>query len=311
VATDLDSDPATRFNNIEFGNNSFRHFNHDITDWAGSLGLNYMVNDNLGVFVAGSRGYKMPALDELLEASSQAQVDLFDSREVQSIEGGVKTQLGRVAFTVNGFYTNLKNLISQGAELDAQGRTVWVIRESPDNRSFGAEVEAILSPIPGIQLQGSATFLQAEVAGGVDTLERIRGERLGNVPKHLGNIAATFSPQTFRDFQFHADFHWVGSRFVEGPQTRPLDAPAAELPAYGYLNFGASLAIPRSGVRLNADLLNAFQSKGLEEGNPRLLGVGVQPFFVARPLLPRRLLVGVSYDFGAGSGRTVEPAPGQ
>jgi len=98
---------------------------------------------------------------------------------------------------------------------------------------------------------------------------------------------------------------------VEGPQTRPLDAAAAELPAYGYFNFGASLAIPRSGVRLNADLLNAFQSKGLEEGNPRLTGVGVLPFFVARPLLPRRLLVGVSYDFGAGSGATLEPSPGQ
>jgi outer membrane receptor protein involved in Fe transport len=311
VATDLDSDPATRFNNIEFGNNSFRHFSHDITDWAGSLGLNYMVNDNLGVFVAGSRGYKMPALDELLEATSQSQVDLFDAREVQSIEGGVKTQLGRVAFTVNGFYTNLKNLISQGAELDAQGRTVWVIRESPDNQSFGAEVEAIVAPIPGLQLQGSATFLQAEVGGGVDSLARIKGERLGNVPKHLGNIAATFSPQTLRDLELRADFHWVGSRFVEGPQTRPQDAPAATLPAYGYFNFGASVAIPRSGVRINADLLNAFQNKGLEEGNPRLLGVGVQPFFVARPLLPRRLLVGVSYAFGAGSGSTIEAAPGQ
>ena len=311
VPVDLDDDPATRFNNIEFGNNTFRHFTHDVTDWAGSLGLNYVVNDNLAVYVAGSRGYKMPALDELLEASSQNQVDLFDAREVESIEGGLKTQLGRVAFTVNGFYTNLKNVVSQGAELDSEGRTVWVIRESPDNQSYGAEVEAIVSPIPGLQLQGSATFLQAEVGGGVDSLARIKGERLGNVPKHLGNIAATFSPQTFRDLELHADFHWVGSRFVEGPQTRPLDAPAAELPAYGYFNFGASLAIPRSGVRLNADLLNAFQSKGLEEGNPRLTGVGVLPFFVARPLLPRRLLVGVSYDFGAGSGAAPEPAPGQ
>jgi outer membrane receptor protein involved in Fe transport len=307
---DLDNDPSTRFNNIEFGNNTFRHFTHDITDWAGSLGLNYMVNQNLSVFVAGSRGYKMPALDELLEASSQNQVDLFDAREVQSIEGGVKTQLGRVAFTVNGFYTNLKNIISQGAEV-VDGRTTWVIRESPDNRSFGAEVEAIVAPVPGVQLQASATFLKAELGGGVDSLAARKGLRLGNVPEHLGNVAATFSPQNFRNLELRADFHWVGSRFVEGPLTRPLEGEAAMLPTYGYFNFGASVAIPRSGVRLNADLLNAFQSKGLEEGNPRLLGAGVLPFFVARPLLPRRLLVGVSYDFGAGSGGTVEASPGQ
>ena len=34
---DLDDDPATRFNNIEFGNNTFRHFTHDVTDWAGTV----------------------------------------------------------------------------------------------------------------------------------------------------------------------------------------------------------------------------------------------------------------------------------
>jgi outer membrane receptor protein involved in Fe transport len=307
---DLDADPTTTFNNIEYGLNSFRHFTHDITDWAGSLGLNYIINDNFAVYGAGSRGYKMPALDELLEAQSQAQVDLFDAREVYSVEGGVKTQLGRMAFTVNGFYTYLGNQISQGAELDSQGRTVWVIRESPDNRSYGVELEAIVAPTPGLQFQGSATLLQAEVAGGVDSLARIEGERLGNVPEYLGNLAAVFSPEGMRNLELRADFHFVGSRFVEGPQTRPQDGPAAMLPAYQYFNFGASVGIPGSGVRINADLLNAFQSKGLEEGNPRLLGVGVLPFFAARPLLPRRFMVGVSYDFGAGGGTTVEPAPG-
>jgi outer membrane receptor protein involved in Fe transport len=305
---DLDNDPTTTFNNVQFGTNSFRHFTHDITDWAGSLGLNYVVNDNLAVFAAGSRGYKMPALDELLEAQSQNQVDLFDAREVQSIEGGVKTQLGRVAFTVNGFFTNLKNVIGQGAELDADGRTVWVIRQSPDNRSFGAELEAIVAPTPGLQLQGSATFLQAELGGGVDSLERLRGERIALVPKHLGNLAATFSPPALSDLQLRADWHWVGARLTESPLTR---VDNTELPAYNYFNFGASLGLPNSGVRLNVDLLNAFQNKGLEEGNPRLTGVGGSPIFLARPLLPRRVLLGVSYDFGAGSRSTLEGAPGQ
>ncbi|HEU5041785.1 MAG TPA: TonB-dependent receptor, partial [Gemmatimonadales bacterium] len=302
VVTDLDGNTATPFDSVEFGNNTFRHFTHDLTDWAGSLGLNYIVNDNLAVFAAGSRGYKMPALDELLEATSQEQVDLFDAREVQSIEGGVKTQLGRVAFTINGFYTNLKNIIGQGAEV-VDGRTTWVIRESPDNRSYGAEVEAILSPTPGLQLQGSATFLQAELGGGVDSLLRFKGERLAVVPKTLGNVAVTFSPQGLPRLQVRGDFHWVGARFSEGPTTRVSEF---ELPAYGYFNFGAGLAIPNAGVRITVDLLNAFQSKGLEEGNPRLLGAVPTQFFVARPLLPRRLLVGLTYDFGAGGGTTLE-----
>ncbi len=307
---DLDGDPTTTFNNIEFGLNTFRHFRHDITDWAGSLGLNYIVNDNLAVFAAGSRGYKMPALDELLEASSQEQVDLFDAREVQSVEGGVKTQLGRVAFTVNGFYTDLKNIISQGAEV-VDGRTTWVIRNSPDVRSYGAEIEALVAPLPGLQLQGSATIMEAELGGGVDTLENRRGLRVQLAPSTLGNLAATFSPQGLPDLQLLADFHWVGSRYSEDPVTRNLDLEPAILPSYNYFNFGASYRLAQAGVRINVDLLNAFQSKGLEEGNPRLTGVGVQPFFVARPLLPRRLLVGLTYDFGAGTRSTMEGTPGQ
>lgn len=306
---DLDNDPTTPYDNIVFGNNTFRHFRHDITDWAGSLGLNYVLNDNLSVYAAGSRGYKMPALDELLNASAQAQVDLLDSREVESVEGGVKTQLGRVAFTVNGFYTKLKNIVGQGAVTDENDRTIWRITTSPENRSYGAELEAIVSPVPGLQLQGSATIMDAELGGGVDSLADREGLRLALAPTTLGNLALSYSPQTLDALELRADFHWVGSRFSEGATDRNLDDPAI-LPSYNYFNFGASFRIPQAGVRINADLLNAFQSKGLEEGNPRLIGVGVTPFFVARPLLPRRLLVGISYDFGAGGGTTVETAPG-
>jgi hypothetical protein len=66
------------------------------------------------------------------------------------------------------------------------------------------------------------------------------------------------------------------------------------------VNVGAGFAIPAAGVRLNVDLLNAFQGKGLEEGNPRLITTGGSPFFLARPLLPRRLQASVEYDFGGG-----------
>jgi hypothetical protein len=57
-------------------------------------------------------------------------------------------------------------------------------------------------------------------------------------------------------------------------------------------------ALPNTGTRINLDLLNAFQSKGLEEGNPRLVSQGGSQIFLARPLLPRRLQASIEYDFG-------------
>ncbi|HEY9015931.1 MAG TPA: TonB-dependent receptor [Gemmatimonadales bacterium] len=293
---DLDGNTATTFDNELFGNNTFRHFTQSITDWSASVGLNYRLNDRMSLYGSGARGYKMPALDEFLNASTQAQVDIFESRKVYAAEAGVKFDAGQVGITVNGFYTLLANITGQGAEVDpVTGGTVWVIRDSPDNRSYGSEIEATFVPTEGLQFQGSATFMEAELGGGVDSLKDLEGERLALAPQAIGNLALFYSPRTASGIQFKADWHYVGSRFSEGPITRVVDT---KLPAYNYFNFGAGLAIPAAGVRVNLDLLNAFQSKGLEEGNPRLTSQGGAPIFLARPLLPRRLQASITYDFG-------------
>ena len=292
---DLDANLATPYDSVLFGNNSFRHFNKSISDWSASVGLNFRVNDNLSVYGSGARGYKMPALDDLVEVTSQQRIDLFEAREIQSAELGVKYAAGAVGLTVNGFYTTVKNNTGQGAETAPGGGTIWVIRQSPHTRAYGAELEAVVSPLAGLQLLGSGTFLSAQLGGGVDSLAAFSGERLGNTPTVIGNLAAFYSPQAAAGLQFKADWHFVGSRLTEGPLTR---VDNTELPSYNYFNFGAGFAIPAAGVRVNLDLLNAFQSKGLEEGNPRLVGVGGSPIFLARPLLPRRLQASIEYDFG-------------
>ena len=126
----------------------------------------------------------MPALDEFLNATAQEQVDLFDSREVQSVEGGVKYANRGLGLTVNGFWTKLKNVVSQGAVVDSvSGATTWVIVPGAETKSYGAEVEATISPLEGLQIVGSTTILKAEVGagGGTDI-----GSRLNGVPTSLG-----------------------------------------------------------------------------------------------------------------------------
>ncbi len=281
---DLDGDAATTFDNEQFGNNSFRHFSFGITDWAGSLGFNFALRDNLALYAAGSRGYRMPALDDFLNAVAEEQVDLFDAQEVQSVESGVKGQVGGLAFTVNGFYTKLKNVVGQGAIVDTvTGGFVWFIERAPETQSYGIEVEAVAFPFNGLQLFGNATILEAEFGTGTDI-----GSRITGVPRTIGNLAGVYS---VGGFELKGDFHWVASRFVD------LDV-GTTLPAYNYFNVGAAYNLPGGGTRIEVDLLNAFQDKGLEEGNPRLQSAGGAPIFLARPILPRRLTLAVTYDFG-------------
>jgi len=284
---DLDGNPNTLYDNETFGNGSFRHFKRGMTDWAASLGLNYALQDNLSIYASAARGYKMPALDEFLQATAQQQVDLFDSRQVQSFEAGVKGIVGPLGFTVNGFYTKLKNIVSQGLVIDSvTGASQWIIVTSPENRSYGAEIELLATPIQGLQLLGSGTFLRAELGSGAGA---DIGSRLNGVPASIGNLSASY---TFSRVRAMADWHWVGSRFVD------VNVGTA-LPSYSYFNYGLAYMLPAQGITINANLLNAFMDEGLEEGNPRLQSTGGSGIFLARPILPRRFTLSMRYDFGS------------
>jgi outer membrane receptor protein involved in Fe transport len=282
---DLDGNPNTPYDNETWGNASFRHFNRSLHDWAGSLGLNFSVTPNLSVYASAARGYKMPALDEYLNATAEAQVALFDSRHVQSTEAGVKYASSSVGLTLNGFYTMLKNIVSQGAVVGADGRTTWIIVTSPENRSYGAEMELVVSPITDLELRGTGTWLRAELGTGAGA---DIGSRINGVPASIGNIAASYR---VRDVRLIGDWHYVAKRFVDVTN-------GISLPGYNYFNFGAGYTIPGTGsTTIDVNLLNAFQSHGLEEGNPRIITGAATNVFLARPLLPRRLTASVRYTF--------------
>jgi len=280
---DLDGDPSTPFDNEVVGNHSFRHFTHQLTDWAGSLGLDFRVRSNLALYAAAARGYKMPALDAAVNAVAQEQVDLFAAEEVQSLEAGVKAQVGDVALTVDGFYTGLENLISQGVEVDSvTGANRWVIERNPETRSYGAELDLAAFPVNRLEVFGNATLLQAEFNTGPDI-----GARIFGVPRTIGNVAGIYSVGRV---ELKGDFHWVASRLVD------LEL-GTTLPGYSYCNLGIGYRVP-GGARIDVNLLNAFQSKGLEEGNPTAQSVPGSGLFLARPILPRRATVSMVYTFG-------------
>jgi outer membrane receptor protein involved in Fe transport len=293
---DLDGNANTPYDAEQYGNGSFRHFNRSLDDWAGSIGLNYALNERVSLYAQGSRAYKMPALDEFLDAQAQGQVDVFEARRTVMAEAGVKFSSSRLGFTVNGFWGELTNIVGQGLEVNpVTQQTEWVTRPGADNRSYGAEIEVSTSPARGLNILGSGTFLKTE------TIEAA-GSALtaGGVPTSLANLSATY---TTSGLTLLADWHTVGSRdLVDAPYnstTGKYDryVVVGELKAYSYLNLGASYRIPGQAITLAANLLNVTQSQGLEEGNPRLPGAGGQPLFLARPILPRRLSFALTYNF--------------
>jgi len=240
----------------------------------------------------------MPALDEFLNASAQQQVDLLGSKRNYTAEIGLKHAGRNFGVTVDGFYTLLKDIVSQGLVTDpVTGLPIWIIQTNPENRSYGLELEASGHlPNSGFSAVTNWTLLRAEYAScpagpsgcpkGADI-----GTLLSGVPPIVGNLAVTYGSRS--GMSLDGDFHFVDRRC-----TSAIGCDN-KLPTYTYLNLGAQYVIPSNGITIRADLLNAYQSIGLEEGNPRLSLVGgfTSSLFLARPILPRALQVSMGYRF--------------
>lgn len=298
---DLDSNPATTYNNETFGNGSFRHFNRTIHDWAASGGVNYAVSPQTSVYAQLSRGYKMPALDEFIDAQAQQQVDVFGPRRTMIGELGIKHASQRSGVAATAFYSKLTHQVGQGL-VTILGKTAWVSLPTPDVSSFGVELEGSVAPSRELSVLGSATVLKAQYATCPDSTATAPaqkcpafttvGTRTTGVPTVIGNLSATYN--THSGIAFVGDWHFVSSRFNDTPDSA---SKRNTLPAYNYANVAATYTLPGKAITLSAAVLNVYQSLGLEEGNPRIQGGTTSNIFLARPILPRRFQASVGYTF--------------
>ncbi len=286
TTVDLDGNPNTLYNNVAWGDMTFRQFEFGITDWAASAGINYtIVPGELAIYAQATRGYWMPALDEFLFAQEQRQVELFEPRHTVMVDLGIKYSGRTVGFTVTGFYGRLFNVTGQGAEVDPDtGEITWVQRKFPSTRGGGTEIELLVQPIHGLELRGAATLVQITAPAGAQAPTFYKG-----LTPAVIDVSATY---TYQGFTFLVDWHYVGRRFSNPEKT-------IELKPYSYLNLGASYRFPGVPVTVSAKVLNVFNSFGFEEGNPRLDPTrGAAAFlFLARPILPRRAILEVLYEF--------------
>lgn len=250
---------------------SFRHFSKSLGDWAASVGLNYALTDQTAIYALGSRAYKMPALDEFIFPTAPQAVALFGNRRNYTAEVGVKHASRNFGVTLDGFYTILKDIVSQGFVTDpTTGQSIWTIQPNPSVSSYGLEFEGSGHlPNSGFGAQTNWTLLKAVYAScptgapgtfvGCPTGADV-GTLLSGVPPLIGNLAVTYGSRSGASLD--ADWHFVDRRCTSQLGCTTL------LPTYSYLNLGAQYLIPANGITIRADLLNVYQSIGLEEGNP-------------------------------------------
>ena len=143
----------------------------------------------------------------------------------------------------------------------------------------------ITRPCENTQLRASTTTVDVNTPAGAQAPTFYKGFTVA-----VADFEALYTIVEHTTLQF--DWHYVGTRYSNPAQT-------IKLPAFNYFNIGVGYAMPNRGLTFAVRVLNVSQSKGFEEGNPRIDQTRLEAsnIFLARPLLPRRLVVEVQYGF--------------
>ena len=276
--------PSDADDAVSWGNRTFTRRQADFNEWEASVGVNYLVTDQISVYARGSKGYKMPLLDQFIFSQFPDTAEtLFQA------EGGIKISSPVIGLSLLGYWVQLEDFPSQDVRIDpVTGDPVFVTAIVGKARTIGLEGEAVVAPYPGVRLTGLVTLQDHEYREFIEGGDTLSGNWIRRIPKVFLNVGGSYANS---GFTIGGDWKWIGKRFSNNANT-------IELPEFGVVNARASYRFRGQGVTLSAAVLNLAGGMGLTEGDPRFDESGVPSGFGnARPILPRRWLFALRYDF--------------
>lgn len=252
------------------------NYSFDYFSW--SIGANYLVTDDLGIFARYSQGGRHTA-DRSLFTPAISTVDGSltggDSgviAEVNQLEIGVKYQGGGFSAYATAFY-------AETSETNVEIAPIVVT--DTDFEAFGIEVEGAYSFGP-FSLSAGVTWTDAEIENSLNPAV------IGNTPRRQADFVYQATAQ------YDDGFFRVGGNVVGTTDSFTQDNNELELPAYAQINaFLAVRPAERVEVALNAtNLFNAFGFTEAEEGSIPANGI-----VRARSIAGRTVTASVRFDF--------------
>ena len=243
-----------------------------------SLGANYLVTDEVGVFARYSRGGRHTA-DRSLFSPAVSPVDGGlpggDSgviARVNQAELGVKYQSRGLALYATGFYARTSETNVDIAPL---------VLFDTEFEAYGLELEGSYQTGP-FALSAGATWTRAEI---VDALDRTT---IGNTPRRQADLVYQATAQ-YNDRTFT-----LGANIVGTTASFAQDNNGLRLPAFAQVNAFAAVR-PMERVELGLNATNLFNSFGFTEAEEGL--IPANGLVRARSIQGRTLLATVRFDF--------------
>ena len=184
-----------------------------------------------------------------------------------------------------------------------------ITRAVGSTTSYGIEVAGVFQIVPGLNIDANVTLQHstydeytktlAGPDGIIGTADDVRIDYRGNwvlrQPRVELNGGLSYTTARY-DIGLLANY--IGKRYAD-------DQNNIDLPGYTIVNARANYTFPvgtagKQGITVGLNLYNAFNSRGLTEGDPRVGDTNTianDPFYNARPILPIRLTGSIAFRF--------------
>lgn len=277
---DRDGNPNTLYDNAVNVLGGPRQIHYADSAWSWTVGANYDITSEIGVFARYSRGNSFPMFDNLREG-------LTLIAEVDTYEGGLKISTPMVSLYATLFHNKFDGL--------ATSRLVNGTTPTPDvggAKATGVELEGAIRPFQGFSITAAGTWLDAtyvDFFSGGGTIDNT-GNRVQRQPRWTWRVTPAYEvdlggvkPALFATLQY------TGDRFSD-PENLQL------LPSFYQLDAGVSVEVGEH-LTLAVTGNNLTDEIGLTEGNPRIIGGQGSGAILARPILGRSFRFSAALKF--------------
>ncbi|NNE62168.1 MAG: TonB-dependent receptor [Woeseia sp.] len=277
--------------NVSFTDGSLTTDDLSATEWAFSAGGLYRLNDEINLFANASRGFFFPQIRSV--PFNDGQLASYEGEIIDTFEAGIKFNYDKFDGYAAFFYTTLDDRRNVDFENDPNnpGSIIEVVTlQSTEALGIEASITYYLNDF--WSLHGNITLRDHEFTKAEGAPEVV-GKELRRQPTEMVNTAVRFNYANFDAALFH-NFH--GDNFANDSNTVKLDSYNLVRLEAGYtFEFDSGQT-----MRVSANVFNLTDEQGITEGSPRQgnaqSGAPAQ-FFVGRPILPRRTMLRVTYDF--------------
>ncbi len=266
------------------------------TSW--TTGVSYIFSPSANVFGRYTSTFSYPRFDTiLLGATLPGSTAPLPVTAVKQGEVGFKFASKLLQVTLTGFWSKFDKLNAGTQVIDPNSGAITNSNILFDTRTYGLELEAILRPLPGLEIATDG-MLQDPKINNVITLTgnnaaSSRGGDITRVPRVQLSVQPTYSFEVGGTrASVYGTFFTIGRRFQDASNL-------SRLPAYSTVDLGASIEL--HGFELRGAVNNMFNAIGLTEGNARApvigSGTGILDATVGRSIFGRNFTLSLTKRF--------------